>query len=109
MSALLQDRGRALFDGASYGDAPCALVDPAIAQRALAASAAARRGATVGARCEEPRVQVALEVAVFEAWEALSAHSITSCLVCGGRMAPRYGSAARPLGGRCADCGTTLS
>ncbi|MEY2434744.1 MAG: hypothetical protein QOC92_4469 [Acidimicrobiaceae bacterium] len=50
-----------------------------------------------------------LEGAIVRAWEGLTAHHGVSCLVCGGHMAPRYGaSGVAPVGGRCADCGSTL-
>jgi hypothetical protein len=41
-------------------------------------------------------------------WEGLSSHHTVTCPVCSGKMAPRYGSGARPVGGRCNRCGTTL-
>jgi hypothetical protein len=41
-------------------------------------------------------------------WDELSAHRTVSCPVCHGQMAPRYGSAALPVGGRCRRCGSTL-
>ena len=41
-------------------------------------------------------------------WEGLSSHHTVTCPVCSGKMAPRYGSGARPVGGRCRRCGSTL-
>jgi hypothetical protein len=41
-------------------------------------------------------------------WDELSAHRTVSCPVCHGQMAPRYGSAELPVGGRCRRCGSTL-
>jgi hypothetical protein len=41
-------------------------------------------------------------------WEGLSSHHTVTCPVCSGKMAPRYGSGARPVGGRCNRCGSTL-
>jgi hypothetical protein len=41
-------------------------------------------------------------------WEGLAAHRVVRCLTCGGEMTPEYGVHARPIGGRCASCGTTL-
>jgi hypothetical protein len=41
-------------------------------------------------------------------WEGLSSHHTVTCPVCSGKMAPRYGSGARPVGGRCQRCGSTL-
>ena len=50
-----------------------------------------------------------LESVITRAWEGLGAHRGVGCPVCGGHMAPRYGaSGIAPVGGRCADCGTTL-
>jgi hypothetical protein len=41
-------------------------------------------------------------------WEGLSSHHTVTCPVCSGKMAPRYGSGARPVGGRCQRCGSSL-
>ncbi|MBV9004613.1 MAG: hypothetical protein JOZ98_12090 [Solirubrobacterales bacterium] len=42
-------------------------------------------------------------------WEGLTAHRPAACPVCGERMHPEYGAHARPIGGRCEGCGSTLS
>jgi hypothetical protein len=42
-------------------------------------------------------------------WECLTSRAPTPCLMCGGTMEPVYGVHPRPIGGRCHDCGTTLS
>jgi hypothetical protein len=42
------------------------------------------------------------------AWEGLAGHQSVTCPVCSGSMAPRYGSGANPVGGRCKRCGSTL-
>jgi hypothetical protein len=42
------------------------------------------------------------------AWDGLAAHHSVTCPVCSGSMAPRYGSGAKPVGGRCTRCGSTL-
>jgi hypothetical protein len=42
------------------------------------------------------------------AWEGLLADHTATCPICGGAMTPRYGSGPRPVGGRCAACGSTL-
>jgi hypothetical protein len=43
-------------------------------------------------------------------WEELTAHTAVPCPVCDGRMERESPAAhAGRLGGRCADCGTTLS
>jgi len=50
-----------------------------------------------------------LESAIARVWEDLTAHHATVCPVCAGSMQPRYGaSGSAPVGGRCADCGSTL-
>jgi len=50
-----------------------------------------------------------LEGVIVRAWEGLTAHRGVGCPLCGGQMAPRYGaSGMEPVGGRCADCDTTL-
>jgi hypothetical protein len=41
-------------------------------------------------------------------WEGLAAHRIVSCPVCGSEMAPQYGAHARPIGGCCRGCASTL-
>jgi hypothetical protein len=41
-------------------------------------------------------------------WEGLSAHKSVDCLLCGEPMVPEYGAHALPIGGHCADCGSTL-
>jgi hypothetical protein len=42
-------------------------------------------------------------------WEGLTAHRRVSCPVCGAAMRPEYGQHALPIGGRCTECGSTLS
>ncbi len=42
-------------------------------------------------------------------WERLTVHVVADCPVCGGPMAPAYGVHALPIGGRCADCLTSIS
>jgi hypothetical protein len=42
-------------------------------------------------------------------WEGLAAHRPVACPLCGGDMTPEYGAHARPIGGRCASCQSTLS
>jgi hypothetical protein len=50
-----------------------------------------------------------LDDVVSGAWEELTAHAVVECPVCEGELAPAYGAHARPIGGRCRRCGTTLS
>jgi hypothetical protein len=49
-----------------------------------------------------------LDDVVSAAWEGLIGHHSVTCPVCSGSMAPRYGSGAAPVGGRCKRCGSTL-
>ena len=42
-------------------------------------------------------------------WEGLAAHRACACPVCGAEMKPQYGAHARPVGGRCTGCHSTLS
>jgi predicted RNA-binding Zn-ribbon protein involved in translation (DUF1610 family) len=51
----------------------------------------------------------ALDRVLSRAWRDLSAHRSADCPMCGEAMIPRYGVHARPIGGRCASCGTELS
>ena len=50
-----------------------------------------------------------LDEVIVGVWEGLAAHRIVGCPVCGEEMEPEYGAHARPIGGRCGTCGTTLS
>ena len=61
-----------------------------------------------------PRAPVAagersLDELVASTWESLTTAETASCLLCGGDLLPRFGAGARPVGGRCGDCGTELS
>ena len=49
-----------------------------------------------------------LDQVMVDVWEGLSSHHTVTCPICSGKMAPRYGSGARPVGGRCQRCGSTL-
>ena len=50
-----------------------------------------------------------LDEVIVGVWEGLTAHRVVECPVCRDEMAPEYGAHARPIGGRCAGCGTVLS
>jgi len=52
--------------------------------------------------------RLTLDDLISSVWEGLSSHHTVTCPVCSGKMAPRYGSGARPVGGRCVRCGSTL-
>jgi hypothetical protein len=49
-----------------------------------------------------------LDYVILGIWDDLTAHRTVSCPVCHGHMAPRYGSGAHPVGGRCRRCGSSL-
>jgi hypothetical protein len=42
-------------------------------------------------------------------WEGLATHRTVGCPVCGEDMAPVYGVHAKPIGGRCGNCGSKLA
>lgn len=48
-----------------------------------------------------------LDEAIVGAWEGLAAQATVACPLCGGHLRPRSTSA--DVGGRCGDCGTTLT
>jgi hypothetical protein len=58
-----------------------------------------------------PRLRAArtLDGAISALWAQLSADRAVACPLCQGEMQPQYGSGARPVAGRCRDCGTVLS
>jgi hypothetical protein len=49
-----------------------------------------------------------LEDVVVEAWASVVAGAPAPCPVCAGALVPRWSAGAGVVGGRCADCGTTL-
>jgi DnaJ-class molecular chaperone len=52
--------------------------------------------------------RLTLDELITGVWEGLSSHHTVTCPVCSGKMTPRYGSGARPVGGRCKRCASTL-
>jgi hypothetical protein len=71
----------------------------------------------LGAICSYPELPFGseerpstLDAVIASAWERIGAsEEAADCPVCGGRMVPRYGSGARPIGGLCVACGSTLT
>ena len=57
---------------------------------------------------DAPHHRNTLDHLITGVWEELTAHRTVSCPVCHGHMAPRYGSGALPVGGRCRRCGSSL-
>jgi DnaJ-class molecular chaperone len=80
-------------DGPSHGDAPRA------DHRSHGDAPSAHRAS---------HHRLTLDEVIVGVWEGLSSHHTVTCPVCRGKMAPRYGSGARPVGGRCKRCGTSL-
>ena len=50
-----------------------------------------------------------LDQLIASVWEGLAAHAAVGCPVCEGEMRSEYGAHALPLGGRCAQCESTLT
>ncbi|HEX8121490.1 MAG TPA: hypothetical protein VF549_09525 [Solirubrobacteraceae bacterium] len=50
-----------------------------------------------------------LDDVVARTWSALRVLRSASCLLCGGEVAPRYGSGPHPVGGACRSCGTEIA
>ena len=75
----------------------------------MSALAFARPPAGRGER--EPQlfaVAATLDVAVSRHWDRLREGGAEPCLVCGGEVQARWSAGRGVVGGRCADCGTTL-
>ena len=60
------------------------------------------------ADADPPRHALTLDQLISGVWDELVAHRTVTCPVCHGQMAPRYGSGAHPVGGRCRRCGSSL-
>ena len=56
-----------------------------------------------------PGGEPTLDELLVGVWEGLTAHSTVACPACGGRMEPECGAHAKPVRGRCQDCGSALS
>ncbi len=67
-------------------------------------TAVAERPSLFDAVRDEPT----LDEVLSSVWEGLIAHRVETCPVCGGQMVPGYAVHARPIGGRCVDCGSSL-
>ena len=50
-----------------------------------------------------------LDEVVTRTWSALRVSRAAACLLCGGDVAPRYGSGPHPVGGACRSCGTEIA
>jgi hypothetical protein len=49
-----------------------------------------------------------LDELIVSVWEGLRAHRDVSCPACAQKMSPEYGVHARPIGGHCSGCGSTI-
>jgi hypothetical protein len=49
-----------------------------------------------------------LDELIAAVWRGLGAHRTVDCPVCEAPMRPEYGVHARPIGGRCSNCGSTV-
>ena len=58
---------------------------------------------------EDVEREPSLDDIVVRAWEGVSGHGVVECPVCQGEMEPEYGAQARPVAGRCSDCGAAIS
>jgi hypothetical protein len=50
-----------------------------------------------------------LDELIVGVWEGLTARASASCPICSERLEPEYGAHARPIAGRCRQCGSRLS
>jgi hypothetical protein len=50
-----------------------------------------------------------LDDVLVDAWEGLAARRAVQCPVCHGEMDPDGVADSPPIGGRCRDCGSTLT
>jgi hypothetical protein len=58
---------------------------------------------------DRPARGATLEDLITAVWSEIRLGSATSCPVCHGELRPVWSAGSRPVGGRCADCGTRLS
>ena len=79
---------------------PASLFGPAPGALETVASGAHERDRGLGGG-------LTLDEAIVGAWEGLAARATVACPLCGGALRPR--SAGDRAGGRCGDCGTTLT
>ena len=96
-----------LFDALPEG--PMARVDAREVAGSTVPAVAPAQGGEAGRHDSAAGSGETLDRLLVGGWESLSGHATTACLLCGGAMEPTYGVHPRPIGGRCRDCGTTLS
>ncbi len=71
-------------------------------------SAAQRRLYAVPGVAAEPAAGT-LDALLTSAWTAVGTGAVTGCPVCAGTLAPSWMAGSGANGGRCRDCGSTLS
>jgi hypothetical protein len=59
-------------------------------------------------RLEQAGEGTTLDDLLVTLWEGIGAHRTMECPVCAGEMRPAYGAHARAIGGKCAECGSTV-
>lgn len=69
----------------------------------------AERAREAGAAPADPGGEPTLDSLLSGIWEGLAAHRSAACPLCGGEIRPVYAAHARPSGGRCQSCNTSLS
>jgi hypothetical protein len=99
----------ALFGAGAPAAAPAALERSAAAPAELATAPAAAANPETANAARAHRHGPTLDDLVAGAWEGLLAGAPADCLVCGSPLAPRHSAGAGIVGGRCGDCGTTVS
>ena len=79
---------------------------PAVRPERRAAAAPATPAVPAASRASD---RATLDDVVARTWSALLGSRTAPCLLCGGEVAPRYGTGAHPVGGACRSCGTEIA
>jgi hypothetical protein len=74
----------------------------------IAAPSRLERALGVPSRLERAGEDRTLDDLLVDLWEGIGAHRTVECPVCAGEMRPAYGAHARAIGGKCAECGSTV-
>jgi hypothetical protein len=84
---------------------------PAVAAPAAAPAVAAPAPASDAPLAAAPAGSSArtLDDIIARAWTTLGVTQAADCPLCGGDLAPRFGSGPHPVGAACRSCGTELS
>jgi hypothetical protein len=87
---------------------PTLFKDGRFSRQDTSSTPALRTAGPSSASASRGRADRTLDHVLSAAWEGLAAHHSVTCPICSGSMVPRYGSGAKPVGGRCKRCGSTL-